>query len=450
MNGFSSLSQMALAIRGRWKLALAVAAVTFLGILAITAMLPRRYTATAWLYFNSRASDTIVDTNDTIGLAAYINAELDLMRSQRVLRKVASNQALLADPRTIRQSQRHQKGSAPRSEWLVGFISQHVTVGSAKGGRTVSVAAEFDDPQWTAMVADLVAKAYLDTAVELRVSPAKRNVAFFKAQKQARANELASHQATLDAFLKATGMTGLEAKSDTDELELRALSERLGATEAARAGSMAQSRIGGVDSAVSAGTISNSVVQQLRSQIAGQSATLRDLLVLSGPNYPAVVQARERLAELEGQLTAELAKIERGMERSSRAADRESAGISALEAGKRASISASSGNRARLQVLIGEVARAKTNYDAVAARLGEVELASAVEAPNAAILTPATLPRGPSFPNWPLVIVFAFGAALVCGIIAALIKELFVPRVRSRHDLEMLLGGAPVLCDLAS
>lgn len=450
MTGFSSLSQMVLAIRGRWKLASAVAATTFIGIMAITATMPPRYTATAWVYFNNRASDTIVDNNDSIGLAAYINAEVDLMRSARVLQKVASDPVLLNDRRTLEQSDRHQKGNAPLKDWLVGHINKHVTVASAKGGRTVSIAAEFDDPEWTTMVADQIAKAYLDTAVDLRVSPAKRNVAFYKAQKAARAAELAAHQARLDAFLKATGMTGLEAKSDADEMALRSLADRLGATEAARAGTSAQSGLGGADTAVSAGTISNSVVQQLRAQIASQSAALRELSVLSGPNYPAVIQARERLSELEGQLASELSKVARGMERNDRAADRESAGISALEAGKRAEISASSANRARLQVLSGEVARAKTNYDAVAARLAEVELASAVQAPNAAILTPATLPRGPSFPNWPVVFVFALAAAVVAGVIAALLKELLVPRVRSRQDLEMLLGGAPVLCDLAS
>lgn len=449
MTGFSSLSQMALAIRGRWKLATAVAAMTFVGIIAVTAMMPPRYTATAWVYFNSRASDTIVD-NDSIGLAAYINAEVDLMRSQRVLQKVASDPVLLNDPRTLEQSQRHQKGNAPLKDWLVNYINKNVTIASAKGGRTVSIAAEFDDPKWSTMVADRMAKAYLDTAVDLRVSPAKRNVAFFRVQKNARAAELAAYQAKLDAFLKATGMTGLEAKSDADELELRTLADRLGATEAARAGTSAQSGLGSVDTAVAAGTISNSVVQQLRAQIASQSAALRELSVLSGPNYPAVVQVRERLSELEGQLAAELSKIERGMVRSARVADRESAGISALEAGKRAEISASSADRARLQVLTGEVARAKTNYDAVAARLAEVELASAVEAPNAAILTPASLPRGPSFPNWVTVFAFALAAAVVCGVIAALVKELLVPRVRSHQDLQMLLGGAPVLCDLAS
>jgi uncharacterized protein involved in exopolysaccharide biosynthesis len=448
MTGFTSISQMALAIRGRWKLGTAVALLVFVTVLVVVAVLPSRYTATAWVIFNNRGSDAIIDKNDSLGFAAYVNGEVDLIGSRRVLQRVANDPALLKDPRTLEQSERHQKGNAPLKDWLVDYIGRNVTVSSAKGVRTVAIAAEFDDPQWATSVANLIAKAYLDTAVDLKVTPARRNVAFFRAQTEARAAELATEQARLAAFLKETGMTGLEAKSDADELQLRTLAERLGATEAAKAGTSAQSGLGGIDTAVAAGTISNPVVQQLRAQIASQSATVRDLEVLSGPNYPPLLQARERLAELQGQLNAELGKVARGVERTARAADLESAGISALEANKRAAITASSANRARLQVLDGNVARAKANYDAVAARLADVELASAVEAPNAAILTPAAVPRGPSFPNWPLVVVFAAGAGLVAGLIAALVKELLVPRVRSRQDLQALLG-APVLCDLA-
>lgn len=450
MTGFASISQMALAIRGRWKLAFAVGLAVFAVICAVVAFLPQRYTATAWVIFNGRGSDAIVEKNDSQGFAAYVNGEVDLISSRRVIQKVADDRALLADPRTLRQRDRHQKGRAPLRDWLVDHIGKNITVTSPKGARTVSIAAEFDDPKWTATVANLVAKSYLDTAVDLKVSPARQNVAFFRTQTAERAAELASVQATLDAFLKATGMTGLEAKSDTDELELRALAERMGATQAEKAGSAARSGLGGIDTAVAAGNINNPVVQALRAQIATQSASLRDMTVLSGPNYPAVVQAKARLSELEGQLAAELGKVARGIERNDIAVGRETAELGALEARKRASITATSADRARLQVLTGDVTRAKANYDAVAARLADVELQSAVEAPSAAILSSAYVPRGPSFPNWPAVIVFALAAGIVLGVIAALVKELLVPRIRSRDDLQALLGGAPVLCDLTA
>lgn len=450
MHGFTSITQMALAIRGRWKLATAVAALVMLVICGVAALLPPRYTATAWVVFNNRASDAIVDKSDGLGFGAYVNGEVDLIGSRRVVSRVAADPALLADPRTRAQAARNQQGNGPVRDWLVDHISRNVTIASVRGARTVSIAAQFDDPVWARTIANLIARSYLETAVDLKVSPARQNVAFFKVQTASRARELAAVQARLDAFLKATGMTGLEARSDTDDLQLRSLAERLGATEAEQAGIVAESGLGGIDTAVAAGKINNAVVQSLRADIATQSAALRDMTVLSGPNYPAVVQARARLDELNGQLAAELAKVEQGVERSSVVIAREAARIGALEARKKQAITATSADRAQLQTLSGEVARAKANYEAVANRLADVELQSAVEAPSAAILSPATVPRGRSFPNWPSIIIMALLAGVSAGVVAALVREMLVPRVRSRSDLEALLGGAPVLCDLTA
>ncbi|MFZ4689198.1 MAG: hypothetical protein ACOYLS_08160 [Polymorphobacter sp.] len=450
MGGFANLSQMALTVRGRWKLATLVAALVAAAICGVAALLPPRFAATAWIIFNNRGSDTIIDKNDGLAFAAYINGEVDLIGSRRVLQRVATNPVLLADPATLEQARRHNGGKAPSADWLVNYIGQNLTVTSPKGVRTVAISTVFDDPKWAATVANLVATAYLDTAVELKVSPARRNVEFFRSQTSARAGELAKVQAELDQFLRVTGMTGLEASTNTDEVQMRSLAERLGAAQAEQAGSSAQSGLGGIDTAISAGRINNPAVQQLRASIAAQSAVLRDLQVLSGPNFPAVVQARARLSELEVQLSQELGKVARGVERENVAAGRQSASIAAMEQQKRQRLTATADDRARLALLVANVGRAKSNFDAVASRLADVELQSAVEAPSAAILSRAIEPRRASFPDWPSVILLAIAAGIASGVIAALIKELVVPRVRSRTDLEDLLGGAPVLCDLTA
>jgi len=429
---------------------MAVALLVASSILVVAAFLPPRYASTAWIVFNNRGSDAIVDKNDSLAFQAYVNGEVDLINSRHVLQRVASDDALLRDPQTLAQRDRHQRGTAPIGDWLLDHIARNLTVTSAKGTRTVAISTEFDDPVWAASVANLVARAYLDTAVELKVTPARQNVAFFRRQKAARAAELAAAQTELEAFLRATGMTGLEANTDTEELQMRVLAERLGDARVEQAGTAIRSGLGGIDAAISAGNISNPAVQQLRSSIAAQSAILRDLQVLSGPNYPAVVQARARLSELEGQLSAELGKVARGVDRDNIAVTRKSGQISAMEAQKRQLLTQTAGNRARLAELTAGVTRARVNYDSVAARLADVELQSALESPSAAVLSAATVPRGASFPNWLNIAALALAAGVTFGIIAALVKEMLIPRVRSRSDLENMLQGAPVLCDLTA
>lgn len=450
MHGFTSLSQVATALRGRWKWGVLVAAALFAAIVAVCAVLPRVYTATAVVVFNTRGSDAIVDKNDTLSFNSYINGEVDLITSRRVMQRAAADPAFRDDPLTAAQIVARRQGKAPVQDWLADFLAGRTQVTAAKNVRTVSIAVESDDARFAALAANAVARAYLATSLELRVSPARTNVQFFRARKAERAGELAQAQARLDAFVRKTGLTGYEGRTDADDLQLRALAERLSAARADEAGASAANAVGNVGAAVSAGQISNPVISQLRQEIAVQSAALRDMTVLSGPNYPPVVQARARLDELQAQLAAETAKAAQGIARQSAAVTQESARIGALEADKRRTLSAGAADRSRLEVLNGDVARAKANYDAVATRLAELELQSTLEAPNAAILSPARAPRGPSFPDWPLVIAAGGIAALLAGALAALGVELLYPRVRSREDLEVLLGGAPVLCDLTA
>ena len=446
MHGLSSLSQIATVLYARRKWMLLVTALVLATAIIVCLIVPPRYTATSVVVFNTRGSDAIVDKNDTLSFNSYVSGEVDLIGSRRVMQRAAADPALRDSPLTLRQ----QHGNQPREDWLADFLAANTTITAAKNVRTVSIATAFDDPAFAALAANTIARAYLATSLDLRVAPARQNVAFYRQQKAARTAELGTAQALLDEFLRRTGMTGMEARSDADDLQLRTLAERLGAARADQAGSAAESHVGGIDSAVAAGKISNPVVSQLRQEIAAQSASLRDLSVLSGPNYPTVVQARARLGELQGQLAAELAKVAQGVDRHNTAVTREGNAIGALEAQQRRAMSASAANRSRLAVLDGDVARAKGNYDAVAARLADVELQSSLETPNAAILSPAPVPRGPSFPNWPLIVIAALAAGVVLGAIVALAVELIVPRVRSRDDLEALLAGAPVLCDLTA
>ncbi len=450
MTGFSSLGQMGTALYARRKWMLLVASLVIVLVIGVCAMLPPRFTAVATVVFNTRGADVIVDKNDTWSFGSYINGEVDLMGSRRVMQRAAADPALRDSPLTLAQQQRYQNGNAPREVWLARHLGANTTVASGKNVRTVSLSTTFDDPKFAALAANTIAKAYLATALELRVGPARQNVQFYRQQRTDRARELVQAQQQLADFLQQTGMTGNENRSDADDLQLRTLAERLSAARVEQAGSMAESAVGGVDSAVAAGTITNSVITQLRQDIAKESANLRDLTVLGGPNFPSVVQSRARLDELNRQLGSELAMVTQGVQRRASSISRESATISQLEASQRRQMSASASDRARLEVLEGDVTRAKANSDAVAARLAELELASAVENPNAAILSPADVPRGASFPFWPLIVAAATAAGLLLGAIVALGVELVRPRVRSGENLEQLLGGAPVLCDLTA
>jgi|GEM_PF-2738819 len=448
MSGFVSLSQMSLAIRARWRLATLVAGAIFIATLAVTAMIPRSYTAAADIIFNSRATDAIVDRGDGTSFNAYLTAEVELLTSRRVIERLATDPAFRrqAPVRALIAAKGWRGDPTVR---LVRSIAGALTVANDKNSRTVTVTAVAADPELAALIANGVARAYLATNLDLRIAPARVNVAFYQRQKDARRIELAAVSAKLDGFLTRTGMTGREIASGADDMQLRTLAQQRTTSQTQLAQSTAEVAVGNVGAGVAAGTIVNSVAQRLRADIADQTAALADLTVLRGPNFPSVIQARQRLAELRTQLAQENAAIADGLRRRNASAGLEDRRIGALEAGKREDLSSSAAQRSTLAALSGDVDRAKANYDAVTARLAEVELASSLPAPNAAVLSDAAPPLSPSAPSWPLSVVAGALAGVVGGILAALVAELLRPKVRSWRDVEWALG-APVLCDMAA
>jgi uncharacterized protein involved in exopolysaccharide biosynthesis len=448
MLGFHSLEQVFHTIRESWRIIAAVFFAVFAAVLVVCAMMPAIWTASADIAFNDRSIDPAGEKPDSLPFAGYISAEVDLINSQAMMQRLARDPDFANNPATLRQIERYKKGKGPAEKWLVYWINRNVAVTNTKGTRRVTITASADDAKFAVLLANGLARAYLTGNLRMRVTPAQNNVQFFKIQKARRLAELAAAQKRLDDFLKQTGMTGLEATSDSDAQQLRTLDDKLAQSQAELAGTKAATRLGNVDTAVSAGTVANPVIERLSASIAEQSAVLKDLTILRGPNYPTVVEARARLAELEGQFRAETAKIARGLDRANQTVERKGAMIGMIQRHKRAEISGAASKRASLAVLTGDVDRAKASYDAVAARLAEVELASSLETPNAAVLSPAEAPLSPTWPNWPVAALIGLALGAIAGVLVALVKELLAPRVRTPADLEMVLGGAPMLAEL--
>lgn len=448
MTGFRSLEQIVSTLQARWRLAAIVGGCILAAAIFATAVTRPVYQADATLIFNARSADAIVDKTDGgYTFANYLASEVDLIRSRRVIERAAKDQAFQRLPAVV-AAYRRDGGARPIDRWLTGFVTRNLIVTAAKNSRAVTVSASAGDADFAAAIANSVAGAYLATNVDLRTSPALQNREFFAQQKKARYDELVAAQARFDGFLRQTGMTGLEAKSDVDDLQLRTLSAALTEAQADRARASAEGGLPNAAAAVSAGLIDNSVVQRLRGDIADQAAALKDLSVLRGPNHPQVLQAQARLREMNDQLDAETAKIAQGLRRRIASATGREAQILALERGQRAELTTSAANRSRLAVFASDVDRAKAAYDAVSQRLDDMSLTGALDLPNASILSAAVPPNFPSSPSWGFNLLVGLIAGVIGGGLAALGAELLRPLVRTRADLEMALAGAPILAEM--
>jgi succinoglycan biosynthesis transport protein ExoP len=91
-----------------------------------------------------------------------------------------------------------------------------------------------------------------------------------------------------------------------------------------------------------------------------------------------------------------------------------------------------------------DVTMAQKNLEAVSQRLAQSSLESQAQQTNIELLAPAAVPNEASSPNLMLNLLFGLFVGAVCGIGAALLREMSDRRVREADELLGLLG-VPVL-----
>jgi polysaccharide biosynthesis transport protein len=444
--GFHSLSQIIAAIIARWRLVMLITLTGLAATATALSMMDPRYTATATIIFNARGTDPVADKNDTTSMNAYVASEVDLMRGRRVSQKLAG------DPDMQRNAYVRGRWEALGAKartldiWLANITRQGLVVTlNSRQSRAVDIAFTDQNPEFAAVIANGFARAYLALNLELRIEPARRNADWLRGQMAQRLADLRKAQDELDDFLRRTGMTGFEATSDISEIRLRALSTELARAEAERV--RVTSDASGRDAAAASGQNSQTV-QTLRSQIADQNVRLSDLATRYGPNHPQILEANERLRSLQEQLAREQALAVGALRHRSSSVTEEEARMRALTTQQKSAVSAEASRRSELSVLMGNVERARQTYNGLAATLGQLELTSSMQQPNAAILTEAVAPLAPSSPNWNFSLIFGGLASLLASLLLVMLLELLRPIIRRRSDVEHVFGGAPVLAEM--
>ncbi len=450
-NGFQNLNQVLATLVARWKLVLAMAAAVPLVVLVALIVMEPKYRATATVIFDVRGTDPVAQKTDNQSTSSFVAGEMDLMRSRRIVDQLGRDPAILKDPVVQKRWQEKRKGKAEMGTWVTNYVAPLISVSTnSRQSRAIDITVQEGDPDFARRIANGMAKAYLDTNLELRVSPARQNVEWLKRQKMLRFADVRAAQKELEAFLRKTGMTGSEIETGVSELKLRSLSSELAKVQADRAEAASVIEDLGPEAAISTGRISSPTVQALRTQIAEQNVALQELSSKYGPNHPAMMVAQRRLESLQTEIDREIGKAAQTLRQRGASTIGEERRVRAMTDDQRRSISVGAGKRSELSILAANVERSKRAYDVVADALTQLQLASSLEQPNARILTMAQLPQKPSFPNWTFSLTVATLAGLLLGIVLALVMELLRQPVRLRSDLERLFPGVPILSEMPS
>jgi len=433
-------------LRARWKVALAVALLGSAAILGGGLMLPKRYMAETALMVDIRSPDPISALLSPSMIApSTMGTQVDIITSDRVARKVVKMLRLDESPPVRRMWTEATEGRGKLDDWLADLMQKGLKVTPSRDSNIIRIAYQGADPAFVTSVVNAYAQAYIETAIELKVEPARQYSRWFGDQSKVLRENVEKAQARLSAFQQQQGLVTTDESMDYETARLNELSSRLTAAQSDTRDAQIKQRSGSGTSDTLPEVMGNSVVAGLRSSIVQLEGKIKEASVNLGSKHPQYLRMEAELAELKSRLEAETRHAASGYSSTSTVGKtREAELAAAIQAQKKKLLQLKS-ERDQLAVLVRDVEAAKKAYDAVANRYNQTNLESQATQSNIAVLAPGVEPLEPSFPK-PLriMILMAVGLGIMLGLGAAFGLEMIDRRVRSADDLADMLP-MPVL-----
>ncbi len=443
----------------RWPLVLAVtfACVALAGLwLAVT---PNRYTAQTMLQLNTRQEQVtnFEDVMSGIGTGdAAIRTEVDMLKSRKIAQRVIedldmlgrlSNRKSLKErliglgkmflfPLADEPSPADDK-AAKMTRAIDGFLAR-LEVTQVPRSYSIIVRFTSTDPKMAVNVPNAVAEAYLTSQLEDKFDATKRantwmNNRLKQLQKSVQQAELAVRKFREENDLtQAHGVTLSEQQLSELNSQLILARTQLAEAEAKRS---AAAR--GVSTASE--VLNSPLIQNLRIQETEVRRKISDLGSRYGTRHPRMQTARQELADVQGKITEETAKIRGSLDNDLATAQARVQTLQEQLDQMQNQNKLSTSAEVQLAELERQAQAERSLYQAFLARSREIAQMDFVQT-DARVIYPAEVPLGPSQPKKAMVLVLALIAGGLLGVATAIALEAMDSGFRNSQQLEGITG----------
>jgi chain length determinant protein EpsF len=442
-----SLKQFILVLLARWKVAAGIFVVVLVTGALFTLLSTTMYTAAATVVVDMKADPIAGVATQTQLMSSYIATQVDIINSPRVAQRVVKLLKLDTDPNYVEQWRDSTGGKGDIVVWIAAKLEKKLAVTPSRDSSVIEISIEGPDPKFAAVLANAFAQAYMDTAIDLRVDPAKQYAAWFAEQSKALLLDLQAKQKKLSDWQAETGIVATDGRLDIENARLAELSSQLVQIQALRQDSQSRQHQSTGDYDSLPEVLQNPLIANLKGELSLAEAKLQDIGTSMGKNYPDYRNTAAEVASLRQRIAAETAKIAESLGNTTQINLRREADIRAALDAQKKKIFELSHERDQAAVLQNDVVTAQRNLDAVTQRLAQSSLESQTQQANISLLTPAVEPLFRSSPRLLLNAAITVFLGGMLAVAAALGLEFSDRRIREDIDLAQL-GGIPLLVRL--
>jgi chain length determinant protein EpsF len=444
-----TIQQFFLALRYRWRVALGVWMATLLVILLVASLLvPSRYRASSEILIEEENLDPIAGVSlPGSNLPSRIMTEADVVRSARVVSSALQAMGLPAQQKLRNRWQTQSGGQGDFNAWAVEELQRTTEVRPTRDSRVLHVSHLSSDPHFAATFVNALVKAYVDTAVDLRLEPARQYSAFFDERAGQMRERLHEAQRRASEFQRRNGITTTDEKQDVEDARLAELSAQVVALQA-KAGEAQRRRAEAAESPDRMEEVlKDTTVAALSSALSVQETRQNELLERLGERHPQVIESRAVTASIAQRLENAKRRIANSFEGSSKVLTSQLAERTRALELQRERVLQRKVLRDEARLLQNEVDVARRSFDAVIERLNKTTLEKSAPQVNVSVLEAATVPLLPSSGSLASKASVGATVGLLLALVAILFAEMRDRRLRNADDV--LSGvGQPVLAVL--
>lgn len=439
-----SVAQFFVILRARWW----VTVIVLLGCVALTVVvskkLPRQYTASATVVADAKP-DPVSTLAGIATTSVFMATQVDVINSERVALRVVRNLKLTENPQIREEWLQATRGEGTLENWLADNYRRNLDVKPSRESNIITVSYTAQDARFAAGMANAFVQAYLDTALELRVVPARQYAAFFDVRSKEAREALEAAQTRLSNFQRENKLVANDERLDIETTRLNELSSQLVALQAVATDSASrQVQAAGSSAEKLQEVLNNPVINGLKADISRADARLQELSSRLGDNHPQVIELRANLSELRRKLESETRRVTGGVVVSADINRRRESELRASLETQRAKVLRLKAVRDEAAVLQRDVENAQRALDAITQRLTQTSIESQTTSSNVYMLAQASPPMNHSSPNVVRNALVATLGGTMLGLAVCLLWEMLDRRVRTVEDA-IALAGLPVL-----
>lgn len=329
---------------------------------------------------------------------------------------------------------------------IASMIQGRLLVSPVKNTKIISISYSDKSPAIAKLVADAVAKAYMDELLDMKLTTSRYALQWMTAKAQEERNKLEASEKAMQEYMRANDLVTIENKLAITPQRLSDFSSQLSKVQAERKnleGILRQIEAAGKNVAQLENIPSfadNAVLKGVREALFKARQNIGDLSKKYGEKHPLMIKANDELSELQGQQQAEVNRVIAATRNAYELAKSQEKNLEDLLASTKSELLNLNEKFIQYSIMKRDVDANRVVYEALTANIKKEGVTEQSQSVNVWVIKNASLPGGPSKPNKKRNLALGLVLGLMAGIGCAFLIEYLDNTIKSDKDFETRYG----------